>query len=204
MTATDAPAPPRCGPGPGRPRSAACDEAILVAAIDLFAELGFEGISFEAVAERAGVAKSTIYRRYPTKVDLVMGAWRFASPPPEQPAGTGSLLDDLTTFAVRMRWVLAESPVGRAVPAALAASARVPEFADAHRAFIDGRREPMVAMIERCSATGELRADTDPQLLLDLVIGTVFYRALTASPALADDDVAVLVAQVVSSFRPGA
>ena len=78
----------------------AADAAILDATIELFADLGFEGVSIEAVAERAGVAKSTVYRRYPSKIDLVMAAWlaflksRLLLPEPAMPVGWGySYLD---------------------------------------------------------------------------------------------------------------
>ena len=61
---------------PGRPRSTEADEAILEAAVDLFAEGGFDGLTMEGVAARADVGKTTIYRRYPCKVDLVIAASR--------------------------------------------------------------------------------------------------------------------------------
>ena len=72
MTATADPEARR----PGRPRSTEADEAILEAAVDLFAECGFDGLTVEGVAARANVGKATIYRRYPCKVDLVIAASR--------------------------------------------------------------------------------------------------------------------------------
>lgn len=195
-------APAACAPRPGRPRSAAADAAILDATIELFADLGFEGVSIEAVAERAGVAKSTVYRRYPSKIDLVMAAWRHGSPHTEDPVDTGTVDGDLLAAAHRLRTVFLQSPIGRAVPSALAAAARFPEFADAHGAFVTSRRAPVLAAVERAIARGELRSDTDPALLVDLVTGPLFYRAFaTHGGALTDDDLAAVVTHAVASFR---
>ena len=75
---------------PGRPRSAEADEAILEAAIELFAEVGLDGLTVEGVAARAGVGKATIYRRYPSKVDLVVAAARCFTQGPTSPPDTGT------------------------------------------------------------------------------------------------------------------
>ena len=80
----------------GRPRSAEADTAILAATVDLFVELGFDGMSVEAVAVRAGVGKTTIYRRWPTKEDLVIEAIAHLAPS-TQMVDTGNTGDDLRT-----------------------------------------------------------------------------------------------------------
>ena len=195
------PAGSTCTPRVGRPRSVAADTAILDATVELFADLGFEGVSIEAVAERAGVAKSTVYRRYPTKIDLVMAAWEDCSSGPATAVDTGSLTDDLVAAAQHLRAVFTESRLGRAVPSALAAKARFPEFGEAHDRFIAARRAPMVAMIERSIEAGALRPDTDAQLLIDLITGTIFYRAFNTGGSLADDHLRALVDHAVDSFR---
>lgn len=192
---------PPCAARPGRPRSAAADEAILDATVDRFAELGFEGVSIEAVAEQAGVAKSTVYRRYPTKIDLIMAAWQHCSPEAEIPIDTGTIEGDLLAAAHRLRAVFTATDVGRAVPSALLAAARFPEFADAHHRFIADRRAPMLATVERAIERGELRADTDPALLMDLVTGPIFYRAFNTGGTLTDDDLDALVTHALAAFR---
>ena len=102
-----------------RPRGAAgsaiADEAIREAAIDLFAERGFGGLSVERVAALAGVAKTTIYRRYPSKVDLVMAAGAcLATDNVAVPEGSGSLRQDLLATWVRSYLAMLESPDDRA------------------------------------------------------------------------------------------
>jgi AcrR family transcriptional regulator len=190
-----------CGPRPGRPRSAAADEAILAATVDLFADLGFDGVSIEAVAERAGVAKSTVYRRYPTKIDLVIASWHHCCPEDERPVDTGGGDGDLLAAAHRLRAVFTESRVGRAMPSALAAASRFPEFAEAHRAFVADRRAPVFAAVERGVARGELGPDTDPELLIDLVTGPIFYRAFKSGGGLTDPDLEAIVSHALASFR---
>jgi AcrR family transcriptional regulator len=183
---------PPCAARPGRPRSVAADEAILDATLDLFADRGFEGVSIEAVAEQAGVAKSTVYRRYPTKIELVMGAWRHAAPIADVALATGSLHGDLLVSAHRLRTVFTQSPAGRAVPSALAAAARFPEFAEAHHRFIADRRAPMLATVEHAIERGDLRPDTDATLLIDLITGPIFYRAFNTGGTLTDADLDAL------------
>ena len=83
----------------GRPRSTEADDAILDAALDQFCDFGYDGLSVERVAATAGVAKTTIYRRYPTKLDLVMAAIERAKEGARAPVGSGSLRDDLLVEA---------------------------------------------------------------------------------------------------------
>ena len=79
----------------GRPRSAIADQSIREAAVDLFAERGFEGFSVEDVADRAGVSKATVYRRYPSKVDLVVEAGSCLATDEIRFPDTGNLRDDV-------------------------------------------------------------------------------------------------------------
>jgi len=87
---------------PGRPRSAATDEAILDAAVDLLSEQGFLALTIEAVAARAGVAKTTLYRRWSNKDDLLLDAVSCLKGPPFDPPG-GSVRDDTLYMLTRMR-----------------------------------------------------------------------------------------------------
>ena len=94
----------------GRPRSAEADEAILDAAVDAFIEGGWEGLTFEGVAARAGVGKTTIYRRYASRLDLVIAAAeRLAEEKGEAP-DTGTLRGDLIALAEAHLWMLTETP----------------------------------------------------------------------------------------------
>ena len=101
----------------GRPRSEQADRAILDAALELFADAGFDGLTVEGVAARAGVGKATIYRRYPCKVDLVMASARFLTQVEAPQPDTGRVEDDLRATARGLVHLLTETAAGGAVRA---------------------------------------------------------------------------------------
>jgi AcrR family transcriptional regulator len=155
---------------PGRPRSAEADAAIVRATLDVLLAEGFRGLSVEAVRQRAGVGKATIYRRFPDKQALVRAA--IASVHADlQPPDTGSLLGDLD--------VLWENSYAGAsfAPRLLADAADDPEM---HRIFrealIDPRRAMMTTILERAVARGELRDDLDLDIVVPALAGIVLHR----------------------------
>src|SRR5439155_3363439 len=115
VTSTEVPRPP------GRPRSAEADEAILEAAVELFAEVGLEGLTVEGVAARAGVGKATIYRRYPGKADLVVAAARRFTEGPIDPPDTGSTRGNFRALVDGVIRLLTTTPLGRVLPILVAA-----------------------------------------------------------------------------------
>ena len=156
MTATADPEARR----PGRPRSTEADEAILEAAVDLFAEGGFDGLTVEGVAARANVGKATIYRRYPSKVDLVIAASRYFAlddddrrPIPATPAA------DLRALVDWLIEMVTTTPIGRALPMMVADRARIPELAEAHHAT---RRREAGASPRSCCSAASTAASSAP------------------------------------------
>lgn len=183
----------------GRPRSATADQAILDAAIELFIELGYDGLTMEGVAARAGVGKTTVYRRYPGKVDLVMAAAERLSRQKGPTPDTGTLRGDLLALARGFRRMLT-TDAGRAIPATLAANARNPELALAHRSFIAQRRADSAAVVTRAIARGELGSEVDVDLLLDLLTAPLFLRAFITGQSLDDAYLGALVDGVIRAF----
>jgi AcrR family transcriptional regulator len=180
VTATEAEARP-----PGRPRSLEADEAILEAAVELFAEGGLDGLTVEGVAARANVGKATIYRRYPSKVDLVIAASRsFALDGDDLPPDTGSTRADLLALVNWLIAMLTATPLGRALPMMVADRARVPELAEAHRALVEEKRARHREVVGRAVARGDLRADVDLEAVIDAYVGPVFYRFLISDAPL--------------------
>jgi AcrR family transcriptional regulator len=169
---------------PGRPRSEEADRAILDAAIEVFAEAGLDGVTVEGVAARAGVGKATIYRRYPSKVDLVIAAasslCEAESPNPD----TGSVAGDLRVIARNLVRLLTKTAAGRAMPQLVADAALNDELGDAHRDFVARRRARTAQAVTRGIERGELRSDTDVELLVDLIGGPIFYRHLVSGGRL--------------------
>ena len=170
----------------GRPRSAEADTAILEAATELFCELGYDALSVEAVAARAGVSKTTIYRRYPTKVDLVLAASLHMGSGKPPVVETGVLRTDLLAVARSYHRMLTESPVGRAIPMMIAARSQNPELARAHDEFVAQRRATTIAAIGRAVDRGDLPAGTDPAMVSDLLTGPIFLRVFVTGQPITD------------------
>jgi AcrR family transcriptional regulator len=186
---------------PGRPRSIEVDTSILEAAIELFTELGYDGLGVEAVAARAGVSKATIYRRYPGKVELVIAAAEALGRSAKGPTpDTGSVREDLRALGSGYRRLLEDSEAGRSIPALIVARHRDPELAEAHRAFVAARRAEAAGIVRRGVERGEIRADADVELVVDLVAGPLFHRILINGDALDAGYVDRLVEAVLRSF----
>jgi AcrR family transcriptional regulator len=133
---------------PGRPRSMLADDAIVDATIALLVEEGFDRLSMDAVAARAGVGKATIYRRWSSKEALVIDAVaRRTDPLPVGPAG-GSVRDRLVAL---LQAILATSRtgVGRLLPCMVGASVTNPTLAANYRDQIMAPRRARVAAVLR-------------------------------------------------------
>jgi AcrR family transcriptional regulator len=151
------------------------------------AEHGYARLSMEAVAKRAGVGKSALYRRWPSKQEMatsVISEATVAQAP--STADTGSLRDDLrATVNALMAW-LAHPQFSRILPDLVAEMARNPELGDVVDAVVCGpRREPAATMFQRAVERGELRADIDLELTLDLFAAAIHWR-LTVRAAQAE------------------
>jgi AcrR family transcriptional regulator len=181
---------------PGRPRSAEVDQAILDATVELLARHGYDGVTMEGVATQAGVGKATLYRRWPGKPDLILDAIRSLKPEPCH-ADTGETRADLVqvmTGAISWR---DDAELTQVVAALMAEIPRNPELAEVYRArFLAPRRAETVEVLRRGIDRGDIRPDIDLELVLDLLIGAVFYRGLLSGGRL-DDQVAELVVDYV-------
>ena len=165
---------------PGRPRSAEADEAILEAAIDAFVELGWNGLTIEGVAARAGVGKATIYRRYPARSDLLFAAARRLAQERHPVPDTGTLRGDLSALIASFAAMMRDTRHGQAIPEMVAATAKNPELNPPYREFLSDRRNAWRTAIGRGIERGELPGTVDRELLVDLLVGPLFYRALVS------------------------
>jgi AcrR family transcriptional regulator len=163
--------------GRGRPRSAEADQAILAATLKLVAEQGVAGTTIEGVAAEAGVGKTTIYRRWPTKNDLIVAA--ISQLPPREFPDTGSLPGDMAALADLQRERLAGTGLFRIVPGVLAESMNDP---DLHGRIMERVIGPLRGLlrqiIERGIARGELRPDLDVDALVDILHAIPLYRIM--------------------------
>jgi AcrR family transcriptional regulator len=162
--------------GPGRPRDERADRVILETALDLLAEVGPTGLSVEEVAARAGVSKATIYRRFPTKDDLLvasLGALTIAIPPK---AASGSARDRLVALVDAWWTSYGDSSNGMVFQRVLAHAKSNPRLFQAfYDEVIEPRRELFRAALRQGVRTGELREDADLELLITLIIGSSVY-----------------------------
>ena len=167
---------------PGRPRSARADRAILGAATELLVEQGFDAMTIEGVAELAGVGKTTIYRRWPTKEDLVVAAVGGLSADVAIP-DTGSVREDLVGLLEQMARLLSETVPGRALPRMVAEVAAGTGVGRAYADRVIGPRRAMFALVlRRGLERNELPADLDVELAIDMLMGPVIVRRLLGGP----------------------
>jgi AcrR family transcriptional regulator len=185
---------------PGRPRSAIADKAIREAAVDLFAERGFEGFSVEDVADRAGVSKATVYRRYPSKVDLVVEAGSCLATDEVRFPDTGNLRDDVRGLARSLVEKFRNSPAGRVMPAMTFERRRNPELDDRFRTFLADRKARTRDVLRRGIERGELPPDTDVAVMGSMLVGPIFHRLMITQEPLNEAFVDALVDALLRGF----
>jgi AcrR family transcriptional regulator len=164
----------------GRPRNPKLDRAILDAALQLLAEEGYEHMSIESVAQRAGVGKPTIYRRWPSKQAMVIEALSHLTEPTNSPAGSTarerltSLVEHMWSSAAR-----AHSDRTTVLSHLVGEIHRSPELRDAVRTtFVATRRRQVVALLEDGVAAGEIDPNLDVDVAADLVLSPLFARKI--------------------------
>ncbi|WHT20518.1 TetR/AcrR family transcriptional regulator [Crossiella sp. CA-258035] len=153
--------------------------AITEAVLDELAGSGYGRLSMEAVAKRAGVGKSALYRRWPAKQDMVLAAMAELSVPMAPAPDTGSLRGDLRVVLTAVQDWLTHPRVARILPDLIAESGRSPELATAMAELIgEPRRARGATALRRAIERGELPPDTDLELALDLLAAPVYWRVV--------------------------
>jgi AcrR family transcriptional regulator len=183
MRAVEPPVPLVSTRRPGRPRDARAEAAILEATIDLVAEVGFGGLTVDAVAARAAVGKATIYRRWSSKTELLYAAME-ATHEEWEPPDTGSLRADLVAVYAHLVDHVVGSKNGKVIPALVAEGETNAELAAFMHRFVDDRRAKTRDVFERARARGEIDASFDVELAIDMVTAPVFYRRLLSGAPL--------------------
>ena len=187
----------------GRPRDPSLDEAIRIAAREVVVEMGYEDTTLGVIAQRAGVSIPTIYRRWPSKHELIEEAVLHLDTF-ELPQPSGDLRADLGTW-VRLFLDVAMEPAARAaVPGLMAAYSRNPESYG--RLLTRGEipvRAAITQVIEQAVATGQAAEDCDAEAVFDLIRGATFLRALTHSDDGAEAFCARITDAVLRAVRSG-
>lgn len=177
--------------------------AITSAMFDQLAETGYARMSMDAVARRAGVGKAAVYRRWPSKqamlIDLVGAAMRRNLP--EVP-DAGSLAGDVRGFLDLIVTQVADARVRRIALDVLVETTRIPELAAGLQdAVAAPRRSAAATVLTRAIERGELPADLDRELGLDLLIGPLLVRLLFATDQVDDAHLDRLTNVIVTSLK---
>ncbi|NKS48386.1 TetR family transcriptional regulator [Rhodococcus hoagii] len=191
---------PSAEPRRGGPRKR---DLVLRAVVDELAVTPYAQLTVERIAEASGVHKTTLYRWWSGKPELVADALATlmdTGPVPD----TGSTRDDLVQWLTGTVRNYAGSPLGVAMPALISDLARTPEGLAAFRgAFLAERRTNCVEVIDRGVARGDLPSDLDVDLFMDTLAGAVFYRQVV-SGGLVDADLAERVVDLLLPSASGA
>jgi AcrR family transcriptional regulator len=188
----------------GRPRSQEADRAILTATVELLAERGLAAMSIEEVAARAGVGKTTIYRRWPSKgllaLDAFVDSFREEQPLPD----TGTLRGDL--LSALHAWVRAvtQTAMGPMLTGLIAEAQYDPELRGAWRdRVLEPLREQHRVMLDRAIARGEIAASVDRDVVLDLFFGAAEHRLLLGHLPMTGEFIADVVDMILAGVpRP--
>ncbi|MFJ1895259.1 MULTISPECIES: TetR/AcrR family transcriptional regulator [unclassified Streptomyces] len=185
-------------PRRGRPRSAAAERSILDAVVGLL-EAGepLAGLSIERIARTAGVGKATIYRRWTDKEELFVDVLRDIEPPEPDVSGTGGLGDLRVLLESMRRRGLAQrsSVLLHNVFAQMKSHPRL--WAEYQCTVIAPRRAAMLAAVRRAVESGELRDDTDVELMDDLFVGPMLVRTIHRPDAPLPEDLADRIIQLL-------
>lgn len=189
----------REGAGRGRPRSDRAREAILDATLGELTDHGFLGLGIEAIAQRAGVAKTTIYRWWPDKVALALDALRHLPELPE--SDTGSLVGDLDLLRRDLLELLASTSLGSVLPVLIAERRRRSEHQMAIDEYMRERSMPWARAVERAIARAELPAGIDAKFVALLLAGPLTHSILFTDEPFGERAWAEAIAITLAGIR---
>jgi AcrR family transcriptional regulator len=185
--------------GPGRPRRSATGHAILKATRDILAQGGVHALTIEGVAERSGIAKTTIYRRWRSKEDLALAALLEvirAEPPARH---LGSTPAALTAYLGQLIKNVNSRLYGRILRGLISEMAVDTELARGFREQVLARRIAVIRQVlARGIERGELRSDLDLEIAVDLILGPIYYRLLMSGEPLTSAFIDRLVRAVMA------
>ncbi|MCF3102222.1 TetR/AcrR family transcriptional regulator [Streptomyces roseoverticillatus] len=184
----------------GTSRGPRAAERIYEATLELLAERGYQGLTVESVAERAGVNKTTIYRWWSSKAPLLRSALLHSQVLDVEISDTGSLRGDLVALAGQMMRLVSDERTS-AVARAMLSGGGEGELALVARDFFADRLEREKPLFARAVARGELAVDADPVLLVDLIAGAVWMRVLLRQLPVEEGFVESIVDAVVPRLQ---
>ena len=190
------------GPRVGRPRDPRVDEAVRLATLELLVEEGYQATSIQAIARRANVSAPSIYRRWASKAELIEEAV-FPTPFIEPTAETGDVERDLASYCRAILSYLGEPAVRAAIPGLLTEYQTDPAL---WQRLGERSVAPMRATFAAYLEASGMRPAGNVDALFDVMIGSLFVRAINSGAAGAEQfarDVAAIVARSLEPARDG-
>lgn len=183
-----------------RPRSEEARQAALRATVDLMLDQGVEAVTFEDVAARSGVAKTTLYRHFGTKQGLVVEAAGSCFVPVTTP-DTGDLLEDLTILLARNRDHESHRQLTELFPRLIAAGDRDPELRALLRRQHEERRRPTRTVLQLAQLRGEISRDLDLEVAVSMVLGPFTLRKMVEREEVTEEFADRVLREVVGVLR---
>lgn len=182
-------------------RTARVVAAVHAATLELLEEKGYDQMEIPEIAERAQVYKTSIYRRWPNKMELVLDVALARLGVAVPVLDTGSLEGDLISLLSRISAMLA-TPFARGLLRALMVSSELSEdFQKARATFWNTRFEGSAVIVARAIQRGELPAQTNPRHLMECAAAPLFYRTLVTGEIILDEDIQRVARQTCRAFR---
>jgi TetR/AcrR family transcriptional regulator, regulator of autoinduction and epiphytic fitness len=187
---------PRTDPRIERSRS-----VILQAAVDELARVGYGGVTIESVAARAGVGKSTIYRHWPDKLELIADAFETFHEKMVPDLGGRSPRESIELLLGHVAEVVVDSTFSRCIPALIEGAERDRRVRAFHHRYSAERRSVLIELVTRGVAEGDFSPDLDPELATVALLGTIFYRRLMTGDPFLPNQAGELVDTVIGRPR---
>jgi AcrR family transcriptional regulator len=182
------------------PRARRSDVDILEATLDVIAQHGISGATVDTVAERAGISKATIYRHWGSRAQLIHAALSSLEGPYVETEGD-SLREDLTVLLSHLVEYFNRRDIGRIFPSFIDAAVRDPELATLHRDTMRRARASFEQVVRRGVDRGELPADLDVGLFVDVVRAPFIYRRVVAQSPVRTEDIDAVLDLVLGAFN---
>ncbi|MFY1637370.1 TetR/AcrR family transcriptional regulator [Solwaraspora sp. WMMB335] len=179
-------------------------EAIRAAVLQELAAVGYGRMSIEGVARRAGVGKTAVYRRWSSKLEMVIEIISAVAVTVTALPDSGTLRGDLELYLSVAARALRHPLAGQIVPDLLAEAARNPAIAQTLQSALRDNQHAIGTLVtDRAVRRGELPADTDPDFVVDLMVGPLYWRLAVARTPLPRGYVARLAASVAAALAAG-
>lgn len=170
---------------------------ILSAAVDELAVAGYGGVTIESIAARAGVGKSTIYRHWQDKLELIADAFETFHEQMVPQVGDLSARDAIALLLRHVAEVVVDSTFSRCIPALIEGAERDARVREFHHRYSVQRRQAIIDLIAVGIRTGEISGEVDPELATTALLGAIFYRRLMTGEPFPPERAAALVGLVL-------